>query len=60
MEKRHTANRKLVICETVFCGLATRSVHIVIQMPIQIIAFVTKRLSIEIVTEEHIKAGHLK
>jgi hypothetical protein len=25
---------KLIICEIVFCGLATRSVNIVIQMPI--------------------------
>jgi hypothetical protein len=26
-------NEKLIICETVFCGLATRSVNIVIEMP---------------------------
>jgi hypothetical protein len=25
---------KLIICEIVFCGLATRSVNIVIEMPI--------------------------
>jgi hypothetical protein len=24
----------LIICETVFCGLATRSVNIIIEMPI--------------------------
>jgi hypothetical protein len=31
-EKRYIANKKLIICETVFCGLATRSVNIVIEM----------------------------
>jgi hypothetical protein len=25
---------KLIICETVFCGLATRSVNIIIEIPI--------------------------
>jgi hypothetical protein len=25
---------KLIICENVFCGLATRSVNIIIEMPI--------------------------
>jgi hypothetical protein len=25
---------KLIICETVFCGLATKSINIVIEMPI--------------------------
>jgi hypothetical protein len=32
--KRHVANRKLIICEIVFCGLAIRSVSIVIEMPV--------------------------
>jgi hypothetical protein len=32
-EKRHIADRKLKICEIVFCGLATRSVNIVIEIP---------------------------
>jgi hypothetical protein len=34
MEKRYVANRKLIICEIVFYGLATRSVNIVTVMPI--------------------------
>jgi hypothetical protein len=34
MEKRHIANRKTNKCEIVFCGLATRSVNIIIEMPI--------------------------
>jgi hypothetical protein len=33
-KKRHIANRKTNNCEIVFYGLATRSVNIVIQMPI--------------------------
>jgi hypothetical protein len=28
------STEKLIICEIVFCGLATRSVNIVIEMPI--------------------------
>jgi hypothetical protein len=32
--KKYTANRKLIICEIVFCGLATKSVNIVMEMPI--------------------------
>jgi hypothetical protein len=30
--KNGIANRKLIICETVFCGLDTRSVNIVTEM----------------------------
>jgi hypothetical protein len=32
-KKRHTSNKKLIICEIVFCGLATKSVKIAIEMP---------------------------
>jgi CMP-2-keto-3-deoxyoctulosonic acid synthetase len=49
---------KLIICEIVYRALATRSVNIIIEMPVQRIASVTERLSIEInVTEEHLKNG---
>jgi hypothetical protein len=33
MKKDIFATEKLIICEIVFCGLATRSVNIVIEMP---------------------------
>jgi hypothetical protein len=39
---------KLIICEIVFCGLATRSVNIVIEMPIAENRFITERLPTEI------------
>jgi hypothetical protein len=49
---------KLIICEVVSCGLATRSVNIFIEMPIVENSIITKRLSIEInVTEEHLNSG---
>jgi hypothetical protein len=49
---------KLIICETVFCGLATRSVNIIIECLLQRIASVTERLSTEIsATQEHLKSG---
>jgi hypothetical protein len=35
----------LIICEIVFCGLVTRSVNIIIEMPI---ASITERLLIEV------------
>jgi hypothetical protein len=31
---RHCQQKKLIICEIVFCGLATRSVNVAIEMPI--------------------------
>jgi hypothetical protein len=34
MKKRHIANRKLIICGIVYCELATKSVNIVIEMPV--------------------------
>jgi hypothetical protein len=34
MEEKTLPTEKLIICEIVFCGLATRSVNIVIEMPI--------------------------
>jgi hypothetical protein len=35
MKKKYILpTEKLIICEIVFCGLATRSVNIVIEMPI--------------------------
>jgi hypothetical protein len=58
--KSHSANKKLIICEIVFCGLATRRVHIVIhlEMPIAENSIRYRGLSIEInVTEEHLRSG---
>jgi hypothetical protein len=50
-----------LICETVFCGLVTRSVHVAIEMQLQRTASVSERVSMQInVTEEHLKVGHLK
>jgi hypothetical protein len=34
MEERLLPTEKLIICEIVFCGVATWSVNIVIEMPI--------------------------
>jgi hypothetical protein len=35
MEKKDILpTEKLIICEIVFCGLATRSVYIIVEMPI--------------------------
>jgi hypothetical protein len=33
-EKETLSTEKLIICEIVFCGLATRSVNIIIEIPI--------------------------
>jgi hypothetical protein len=49
---------KPIICEILFCGLVTRSVHIAIEMQLQRIASVSERVSIQInVTEEYLKSG---
>jgi hypothetical protein len=34
MKKDILPTKKLIFCEIVFCGLATRSINIVVEMPV--------------------------
>jgi hypothetical protein len=51
--------KKLIICEIVFCGLATMSVSIVIEMPVaeNSIRYRAAVIDGNYVTEEHLKSG---